>query len=156
MKVLITNHEVLIDEEDFPLLSRFNWVIKPDKHGFYVRAAVWFAGKKHNVLMHRLIMGMERHEVDHINRNGLDNRKENLRYCIKGRNAWNRVHPNETGFKGVGFRARRNRYIARIMHEGIREEIGSFKTPEEAARAYDKRARELHGEFAALNFKDQE
>lgn len=155
MKVLvISNCAVTIDIEDYPLLSRYNWYVKHDKYCSYVVCDVWLNKKRCKLYMHRLIMGMRKGEYDHINRNALDNRKENLRICTRKQNVANRNVANKFGFRGVTRYKGTRDFIARIVDNGTRVTIGKFKTKEEAARAFDKKAKELHGEFACLNFKE--
>jgi hypothetical protein len=91
--------------------------------------------------------------VDHKNRNKLDNRKENLRICTQMENIKNRgISKNNTsGFKGVSFCKDIKKWGAFIMCDYIPIFIGTFSTKEEAALAYNEKAKELHGEFAVLN-----
>jgi hypothetical protein len=93
-------------------------------------------------------------DLDHINRNKLDNRVENLRPCNRPENVVNsRMRSDNTvGYKGVSFHKATGKYQAQTMHFGKRIHIGLFSTPEEAAKAYDKKAQEVFGDFATLNF----
>lgn len=92
-------------------------------------------------------------QVDHINHDKLDNRKSNLRIVTQQQNLMNRkvFKNNKTGFKGVSVYG--EKYRASIRKNGKREYLGFFKNPIDAAKAYDKRAIELFGEYAVLNFK---
>jgi hypothetical protein len=111
------------------------------------------------VLMHRLILELDGQnidglEVDHDNGNRLDNRRENLRPATKSQNMSNRgpFLNNKSGFKGVCWHKRRQKWIAQIHVSGKRTHLGYFDDPIAAARAYDAAALELHGAFARLNF----
>ena len=113
--------------------------------------------------MHRLVMSrilgreLERNEIiDHVNGNGLDNRRENLRISTNSQNLANRRKNcnNTSGFKGV--QPKRKKYSACVGFQGKKIRLGVYDTPEEAARAYDEKAKELFGEYANLNFPDDE
>lgn len=86
--------------------------------------------------------------ADHISRDRLDNRRSNLRWATKKQNGANmQPRPNSSGYRGVSRRGTRKKFQAIItLH------LGTFDTAEEAARAYDAKAREIWGEFATLNF----
>jgi len=144
----------IVDDEDFELLSQWKWHYSS---AGYATRAIQANGKKRFILMHRLIMntpvGME---TDHINHNGLDNRKSNMRICTLAQNHLNilKNKRNTSGFKGVSWEENRNAWRACIELNGKGTKLGRFKSPQDAARAYDKAARELFGEFAFTNFPD--
>lgn len=145
-------YETIIDEEDYPLVSRFNW--KPFKTQFNIYAIASVDGSK--VFLHRLITGAtgRTNEVDHINCVGLDNRKSNLRLCTRVQNSHNSPvrKDNKLGLKGVYYNTRENKYYAQIKPpEVTRVFIGSFDTAKDAARAYNDAATKYFGEFARLN-----
>ncbi|MHC4655116.1 MAG: AP2 domain-containing protein [Planctomycetota bacterium] len=106
--------------------------------------------------MHQVIMGTEEGKViDHINSNGLDNRKANVRFATPQQNGWNQRKQRgnySSKYKGVHWEKKRNQWRARITFKGRVVPLGRFDTEEEAGRAYDGKARELFGEFASLNF----
>jgi len=95
-------------------------------------------------------------EVDHEDRNYLNNQRSNLRLATKSQNQANsnlRID-STSGYKGVTWHVRIMRWQAKIQVRKTRIFLGYFKTPEEAARAYDKAAKRYFGEFANLNFKE--
>ena len=105
--------------------------------------------------MHRTILNAPKGLViDHLNHDGLDNRRSNLRLTNHSENRINSCKPptSTTGFRGVSFHKHRGDYIAHIRKNGYLRHLGYFEEPVEAAKAYDRAARELHGKFAALNF----
>lgn len=101
--------------------------------------------------MHRFLIGAKGEFVDHINGDGLDNRKSNLRLCSNAQNVQNTglTRANTSGYKGI--RLRNGRWDSRITCLNKTYHLGVFSTKEEAARAYNAAAIELHGEFARLN-----
>lgn len=106
--------------------------------------------------LHHFILGIKPSRkvmVDHINLNPLDNRICNLRLCSNNQNCTNtnmRKH-NTSGYKGVSYHKQINKYVARITKDSIVYPLGVYSTAEQAAMAYNKAAKELHGEFAVLN-----
>ena len=92
--------------------------------------------------------------TDHINGDGLDNRKQNLRICTHAENLRNRRlgKNNTSGYKGVSWHKLHKLWYAHISHNKKLMSLGYFKDKEEAAKAYDRKAIELFGEFAKLNF----
>jgi hypothetical protein len=146
--------KVLYDAEDEDKISKYNWCILKDKQLFYVQSS----RAETTVRFHRLIMNTPKGmDTDHINGNPLDNRKENLRICTAAENARNKgpLKNNKSGFKGVNWHKRDKRWRSQISCYKKYTHIGYFKDKEEAARAYDVKAKELHGEFAYLNFPDE-
>ena len=95
-------------------------------------------------------------DVDHINKRSDDNRWKNLREATRSQNKANgrKYKNNFSGFKGVCWNARQKKYQGQISCNGRQMYLGYFSSPEEAARAYDKKAVELFGEYACLNFPE--
>ncbi len=139
-----------VDAADYEWLSRWDWHL----HGGYaVRSE---KGKR--VYMHRQIMqppkGMV---VDHTNGNKADNTRDNLDICTQQENTHNRSKRNgaSSRFRGVNYNRRSRRWTVRITFKGKRLFLGYFTDEEEAARAYDRKAVELFGESAKLNFPEE-
>ena len=138
----------LVDADDAPLILRGTWFL--DSDGYAIGR---LPGSRRMVRMHTLIYrGMP--ETDHINVNRLDNRRSNLRDATHAQNKFNREKSsrNSSGFKGVYWHKKEQRWIASLRANGKKFESKRFDTPEDAARAYDALARQHHGEFARLNF----
>lgn len=135
-----------------------SWV---GKNGYtYYTAKVEFKGRKITLACSRLAWliytgDWPEHTIDHIDRNSLNNKWENLRDVTQAENNYNKdvYKSNKTGFKGVNKKA--GRYWARITHNKITYRLGYHDTPEDAAQAYDKKARELLGDKAILNFPEE-
>lgn len=144
---------IILDKADKELVNRYKLRLSKTTNGFYVNGRL--KGKKNakSYLLHHILLGISGKAVDHINGNGLDNRRKNLRvanYSQNNKNAVKRKDWKHSKYKGVG-RNRDGQFIARIQSNGCRILIGTFKTEIEAARAYNEAAMELHGEFARLN-----
>lgn len=144
-------YETIIDTEDYSLVSKYKWY--PHIHHGMV-----YAVSSNSLRMHRLIMNAPPDkQVDHINRNGLDNRKQNLRLCSNAENIRNSKKQNgkcSSKFKGVS-KARKGKYIywvGKVQSSGKVLWRRYFKNEIEAAKGYDFKARELFGEFARTNF----
>jgi len=143
----------LVDDADFELVASVGkWYANPNAHTFYARKNFCRDNRYTAVLMHKLITGWPL--VDHVNRNGLDNRRSNLRSATSSQNSMNRGlrSDNTSGYKGVSWHASSTAWRAVIWKDGLRRHLGPFSNPEAAARAYDSAAVELFGDFARLNF----
>lgn len=152
----------LVDDEDYPLLSRFSW-LPSDGPGngttYCVMSYPLRRGGKRDYItipMHRLIIPARRGwEVDHRDTNGLNNQKSNLRECTRSQNIANTRtinRPKSSRFKGVHFHKGKGKWIARIKVNQKAVFYRGFDDETEAARAYDAKARAVFGEFARLNF----
>jgi hypothetical protein len=151
---LTRGYVALVDDEDYARVAARRW--QAVLGGGNVNRASSPDGRGGRVYLSRFLMAAPSgFVVDHINGDPLDNRRANLRLCSQGQNRRNsrRHRNNTTGFKGVcQRRARPGRWFAQITVERQTYFLGTFKTPEAAARAYDAAALEYHGEFARLNF----
>lgn len=141
-----------VDDEDFERLAVYSWHLGAG--GYY--PARWDGrvnGKRKVVLMHHdILKAPSGFQTDHINGNGFDNRKANLRVCSVSQNMQNRrMHANnKTGFKGVDFIERDQTFRARITANGRKMCLGHYSTAELAAEAYAKASKEYHGQFARI------
>jgi len=145
-----------VDDEDYLELSKFKWYAAKDKSSFYAaRGARIDVNKRRTVKMHRQILDIKDSKVivDHIDGNGLNNQRRNIRACSAAQNAMNRgvQKNNVSGIKGVYWHKRAKKWYAFIMLDQKKIYIGSFGSKEAAANAYNERAKELHGEFSRLN-----
>lgn len=143
--------EVLVDDGDLTsVLAAGPWSILPMGDTWYVKRHPAQEGLPRTELLHRFLTGVASMDVDHINRNGLDNRRGNLRVCTTSQNMGNMRKPrtNASGIKGVSKARRGEGWRARVCVGGRSIELGTFDTKEEAAEAYRKGARAAFGEFA--------
>jgi hypothetical protein len=151
----------LVDDEDYERLSQYKWYASKGWNTFYANRDIWNSGDKISIPMHREILNLQYHDkkfVDHINQDGLDNRKKNLRIATKATNAHNsKLQRNNTsGYRGVVWHKQINRWMARIVINGITKNCGCYKTKEEAAVAFDNAVREFRDSKASLNFPIKE
>lgn len=142
----------LVDDEDFPILDKVSWYF--NSHGYADRKP-----RKKSLSMHRFLMGDPKGmKIDHINGDGLDNRKANLRICTHQQNLYNSKlsKKNKSGYKGVSWDKVNKKWRATVhVTTGSTTkivQIGRFSNAKLAAQAYDLAARKHYGEFARLNF----
>lgn len=160
MKAIITHNInrfktsiVLVDDNDYDIISKYSWYLSGD----YAITNMKFNNKKIKVGMHRFIMNCTNNmEVDHIDHNSLNNQKSNLRIVTKSQNAMNKKpYKKQRGcsskFKGVSWTKANKKWLSHIGLNNKQIHLGYFKNEIDAAKAYNKRAIELHGEYAYLN-----
>ncbi len=149
---LTEGRSALVSDEDFDQLSAFSWHVS----GGYAVTNVPSTGTHRYTLlgMHRVIARAQKgQQVDHINGNRLDNRRENLRLCVDQENARNRRVPEHSSvYKGVSWRKRERLWSSRIMVDGKSLWLGTFDQEATAAAIYDLAARKYFGAFAVCNF----
>jgi hypothetical protein len=145
----------LVDDEDYEWLSRWKWYAILNGHTWYAARKDCSGDRPRAVSMHRQIMGEPEGKVDHIDGDGLNNQRGNLRLATDPQNLWNsRKRRGSSKFKGVYWTKRNKRWRAAITHLGVKKHLGYFDSEEAAARAYDRAAKEFFGPFARLNFPD--
>ena len=148
----------IVDLEDLPKLSVNRWFAQKRKNGYYAASNTTIDGKGKKIYMHHVILGnpVDGKEVDHINGDGLDNRKENLRTCTHRQNIQASRKRNckaSSKYKGVYWETSRKKWRTRITRsDGKKVFLGYFDSELDAANAYDKAATEMFGSFATLNF----
>lgn len=152
---LTQGFEAIVDNTDKTWLTQWSWCIL---HGYAARSKTLMnnEGKRvHRTLyMHREIMApLPGFDVDHINGNRLDNRRENLRICTHQQNLFNSKlsAANKSGYRGVSWDTNNRRWVVQIRLNGKPYYIGAFRDKHEAARAYNEHALKFRGEFAVLN-----
>lgn len=145
----------LIDDEDSHRVLRYRWHAYPSKSTWYAKASAWdhIHKKQFNLPMGRFIMDAPKEKcVDHINGDGLDNRKSNLRICTNAENSRNqKMKPHSSRFKGVTWNARLGNWVAQIRANGTTKHLGVFTDECDAAKAYNVAAMKHFGRFARLN-----
>jgi hypothetical protein len=141
-----------VDDDDYEFLAQHKWFAKKERHVFYACRSVKDGNSYKTIRMHREILKPNNHELvcDHINGDGLDNRKSNLRLCTLSENRINSAQRkmNNAGAKGVVKREGENRYYAFISVNKKRIHLGTFDNLEDASTAYQIAAKQHHGEFA--------
>ena len=150
----------LLDDEDFDRTSAFKWsATRAGKTVYGVRKVRTVSGRTTSQLMHRFIMDVTNPKinVDHVDHNGLNCQKHNLRLCVRGENTVN-AHKTRgaSKYKGVGWDAERRLWRACIRVHGKSIHLGRFADEVEAALIYDAAARSAFGEFALCNLNLQE
>lgn len=144
------NKYIKVSEEDYKMLSQYSWTIEKSGRRFYAATRI----NDVKIRMHRLLLQPKKtQQVDHINHNGLDNRRENIRFSTHIQNMRNRERTNKRKqrYKGVCYHKRLKKYQASICYNKRRYYLGSFKLARDAAKAYNEAALKYFKEFAVLN-----
>lgn len=161
---LSQGYVALVDDEDHERIARHKWSARVTRRKHfpdvvYAYRTVVVDGKRVPEHMHQVILGCTG-MIDHVDDDGLNNQKSNLRPATREQNQGRKRHGiprKHTDYRGVCFRPKQRSkpWDAQIGFNDRNLWLGSFATPEEAARAYDAKAKELHGEFARLNFPER-
>ena len=144
----------LVDDDMYDYLNQWKW----NFNGRYVCRSVGKWNHRTKIRMHHEVLnapaGME---IDHIDGDALDNRRDKLRICTPLQNKYNRRKPvtNSSGYKGVTMKHLSKKWTAEIKVNQKKIYLGSFSDIQDAARAYDDAAKKYFGEFASLNFREQ-
>jgi hypothetical protein len=139
-----------IDAVDVPLVDGYDWTAAVRRNTIYVKRATLSKGVRKTILLHRVIAGTpDGMDTDHVNGNGLDNRRVNLRPATKIQNATNSrlCERNTSGLKGAMFYRANGKWRSQIVVNRRNIHLGYYATPEEAHAVYAKASAEMHGEF---------
>lgn len=138
----------LIDDEDFEAINKIDWCCT-GHYGVCDYAHARIKGKL--ISMHRYILKSDKGEyTDHKNRNGLDNRKENLRICSQSQNQYNRKKQvnNTSGFKGISWHKKSKKWQVNLRIPGKQLYFGLYSNKEKALEVYNQNIKRICGEFA--------
>ena len=138
-KIKLKHGDLIIDEEDFDKIKNYNWYSVEDCGNFYAYANTVSLNRKSTIKIHRLLTDAPAHlQVDHLNRNGLDNRKCNLRLVTNTQNQWNKKNNNRELPKGVSLTSNNNsnKFKVRIKYYNKEISLGTYDNLVEAAAVY--------------------
>lgn len=148
----------IVDDEDYVIINQHKWFAVRSRKIYYART--WIKTDSGKILMpiHRFIMNPDKHVlIDHINGDGLDNRRCNLRICNYITNQRNRrITIGSSRFKGVCWHKLNNKWRARIRINCHLKDLGCFDSELAAAKSYDQAAILYFGNFARINFPNKE
>lgn len=154
--ILSKGQTAIVNDDDYEYLSKMSWHTLKNKTTYYACHGERFGKKMKSILMHRLIMktpkGME---TDHMDGNGLNNQKSNLRVCTISENRRNQTRKKlncSSKFKGVSWNSAQKIWVANLQVDNKHVWLGRHHNEIDAAKAYDNAAREYFKEFACLNF----
>lgn len=146
----------LVDDEDYDRVIQHKWCAQKIENCWYATTNIRVNDIKKPLRMHRLLLGLsfgDKHQVDHLNHNGLDNRRSNLRICTNAENRRNRRPSKKISkYLGVSWRKSNHKWASQITTNNRTINLGSFVREECAALAYDFAALKYHREFANFNF----
>lgn len=156
---LTQNQVTLVDDKDYEYLNQYKWfyTLSPNHNTGYAARRKKINGVNKTIFMHRIIMQTEDGKfTDHINGNGIDNRRINLRICTIAQNTANSSKHKDilTEYKGLYWIPIIDKWRATISPNGKSVILGHYKNKIDAAMKYDKAARYYYGEFAKTNFPE--
>ena len=151
--VLTKGYKTIVDDDDYERLNQYNWCYA---YGYAVRSGKKSKEKREPLkfMHHEVLERKDGYVIDHANRNTLDNRKQNLRYADMSQNKANsrlRHGRSKSGYTGVYYVKRLDKYRARYQAYGKRKCLGYYATAEEAAKVYDKAMIKAFGDYAVTN-----
>ncbi len=155
---LTQGKSTIVDAEDFEELSQYNWHVshycrQAKSHKIESWRVMRRKGKTHVYMSREIMKPEDGMVVDHINHDTLDNRKANLRTCTSSENMRNSYPQKNASSPFKGVTPVHRKWKVHIRYKNTMMYLGLFSTEIDAALAYDRKAKELHGEFAYLNFK---
>lgn len=144
----------LVDDEDYEWLSQWKWCADKGRNTYYASRNDNENKRQTTIRMHRELCQSEE-DVDHIDGDGLNNQKRNLRSCSSGQNSYNqrKSKNNTSGFKGVSWDKEKKKWAAYINFQRKKIHLGYFEDKIDASKSYDNAAIKYFGEFASLNFE---
>lgn len=145
----------LVDDEDYEYLSQFKWQVMVRSYTSYAVRCLWKEGKQYASYMHRELMNNPKGlQIDHIDGNGLNNQKSNLRLCTTSQNQMNSKPRKNTqsGFKGVRWNRSNKKWESSLRINGENKYLGLYSQKEKAAIAYDNAAKQFFKEFSRTNY----
>ena len=142
-----------VSDKDYKRVSKFKWFTAKRRSGIYAARSKRRGKFSDTILMHRFIRNAKDGiQVDHRDRNGLNNVRSNIRICTQTQNNGNRIsNKHSSAYKGVSFEKWTKRWESNIEINGKKKRLGRFKSEVEAARAYDEAAKKLFGRFSLTN-----
>ncbi len=145
----------MVDDEDYEFLIQWKWSanVTPDGH-VYAKRNKRVGGRCTTIMMHRYLVGaVAGQQLDHFDRNTLNNQRLNLRFSTQSQNVANstKSKANTSGFKGVTWYKPSQNWQSQIMVEGVNHYLGKFEHSSDAAAAYDCAAQRFFGKFSATN-----
>lgn len=145
--------ESIIVDDSFEINPEHRWRV--DDNGYVCRSRKKFEpGEGQRIYLHHIVAEKKHgQEARHINKNKLDNRRENIKLCSRAEQVINQIRENKTGYRGIRklSNTREGRWSASVCVGKIRHYLGSYSSPLDAAMAYDRAAEKFHGSYACTN-----